>query len=64
MACPILAGCLANFVSQRPNDKWIHNFHGLKEATKDYMKDLPGTWDGDGVFLPHKAGKDNIHNIF
>lgn len=64
MSRPITEGCLANFASSRPNDKWVHNFHGLKEAVQDHMVDLPGTWDGDGVFTPAKAVVRNKHFIF
>jgi len=64
MACPIVAGLCQNFINSRPNDKWIHNFHGLQEAMAEHMVDLPGTWDGDGVFLPAGAVTRNKHNIF
>lgn len=64
MSRPITEGTLANFVSSRPDDKWVHNFHGLKEAVAPFMKNLPGTWDGDGVFLPAKATVRNKHFIF
>ena len=55
MACPIKAACAANFISSRPNDKWMHDVPGYQEAVQPYMENLPGTWDGDGVFLPAKG---------
>lgn len=64
MSNPIVVGTLANFVSYRPNDKWIHDFHGLKEAVASHMKQLPGEWDGDGVFLPASGLTRKKHWIF
>lgn len=64
MSRPVTEGCLANFVSSRPDDKWVHNFHGLKEAVAEHMENLPGDWDGDGVFLPAKAIVRQKHFIF
>jgi len=41
MACPSVMCCLANFISSRPSDKWLHNFHGLKEGVSEFMLNLP-----------------------
>lgn len=64
MSNPIIVATLASFVSAHPNDTWLHDAYGLSEAIAEHMENLPGDWDGKGVFLPAKAITRNEHFIF
>jgi len=64
MACPTWVACASNLISSRPRDKWIHNRYGIVEAVKEFTTDLPGTWDGDGIFEPAKSITRSKYFVF
>jgi subtilisin len=64
MSRPITEACLSQYVSSHPDDIWLHNYHGLQEAVRPFMENLPGSWDGDGVFLPASAITRRDYFIF
>lgn len=64
MSNPIIVANYANFVSAHPDDTWLHDLHGLKEGIADHFQQLPGEWDGKGVFLPANAITRHKHFIF
>lgn len=64
MSNPTIVAMMANWVSAHPDDTWSHDLFGLNEAMTESMKDLPGNWDGRGVFLPAKAITRSKYFIF
>jgi len=64
MSNPIIVATMANYVSAHPNDTWVHDTYGLAEVMAEHMQNLPGNWDGRGVFLPAKAITRFKHFIF